>query len=72
MTTTARIKTSVAVICAVFAILIAAGLSVRGKAIDSGSAIPQTTAVATAPVAAPATSDDEFSDEGLESDGELD
>jgi len=67
MTTTARIKTSVAVICAVFAILIAAGLSVRGKAADAGAVVPQTTAVATAPVAAPATSD-----EGFESDGELD
>lgn len=66
MSTTARIRTSVAVICATLAVLIGAGLSVRGALPPASSGGGSTSAAPGAAAASvPAEVDD---DGGFESD----
>lgn len=70
MSTTARIKASVAVIFAVFALLITSGLAVREQATSAtASHGSQTTATAVVqPATAPIAGEEEQDDGELESD----
>jgi len=69
MSTTARIRASIAVICATFALLIGSGLAVRGQApVATPAPASGTVAAAKAATIVPNTGQELGDDGGFESD----